>query len=279
MDSETIIKTLSNRLATQRYANNTIKSYCSYARFFLDHMKKYNNLDEIPISEIEGFINMKVLQDNISASYQRSLVGAIKKIYELVNSQKIDLNYLYPKRKTSQLPSFFSQDEVRKLLNVCENLKHKAILTTIYSCGLRLSELINLKITDIKSDSDLLFIRQSKGNKDRMVALPDKLLELLRKYYITYKPKIFLFEGAKGAQYSERSVQLILKNTMKKAGITSKGSVHTLRHSYATHLIKSGIDIRVVQELLGHSDIRTTMIYTHITDVDKKSTPSPLDFL
>lgn len=112
-----------------------------------------------------------------------------------------------------------------------------------------------------------------------MVALPDKLLTLLRSYYTEFKPKVFLFEGSKGVQYSERSVQLVLKKAMKKANITTKGTVHTLRHSYATHLIKSGIDIRVVQELLGHSDIRATMIYTHITDVDKKSTPSPLNFL
>lgn len=279
MDSETILKTLQNRLKLQRYANNTIKSYCGYAQVFLEQMEKYNRLDEIPISEIELFINTKVIQENISVSYQRSLVGAIKKVFELVENQKIELNYLYPKRKVNKLPTFFSQEEVRNLLNATENLKHKAILTIIYSCGLRLSELINLKIADIKSESDLLLIRQSKGNKDRIVALPDKLLLLLREYYKVYQPKDFLFEGAKGNQYSERSVQLILKNAMSKAGVLSKGSVHTLRHSYATHLIKSGIDVRVVQELLGHNDIRTTMIYTHITDIDKKSTPSPLDFL
>ena len=279
MDSETILKILQNRLKLQRYANNTIKSYCSYTQVFLEQMEKYNRLDEIPISEIELFINRKVIQENISASYQRSLVGAIKKVFELVENQKIELNYLYPKRKVNKLPTFFSQEEVRNLLNATENLKHKAILTTIYSCGLRLSELINLKITDIKSESDLLLIRQSKGNKDRIVALPDKLLELLREYYKVYQPKDFLFEGLKGMQYSDRSVQLILKNALNKSGVISKGSVHTLRHSYATHLIKSGIDVRVVQELLGHNDIRTTMIYTHITDIDKKSTPSPLDFL
>ena len=279
MDSETILKILQNRLKLQRYANNTIKSCCSYTQVFLEQMEKYNRLDEIPISEIELFINRKVIQENISASYQRSLVGAIKKVFELVENQKIELNYLYPKRKVNKLPTFFSQEEVRNLLNATENLKHKAILTIIYSCGLRLSELINLKIADIKSESNLLLIRQSKGNKDRIVALPDKLLLLLREYYKVYQPKDFLFEGAKGDQYSERSVQLILKNAMSKAGVLSKGSVHTLRHSYATHLIKSGIDVRVVQELLGHNDIRTTMIYTHITDIDKKSTPSPLDFL
>lgn len=279
MDSETILKTLHNRLQLQRYAANTIKAYCGYAQIFLEYMNQYRTLDEIPISEIEAFINAKVFQDNISASYQRSLVGAIKKVYELVNNQTIELSYLYPKRKSTQLPTFFSQEEVRKILNATTNLKHKAILTTIYSCGLRLSELINLKLTDVKSGSNLLFIQQSKGNKDRMVALPDKLLKLLRAYYTDFKPKIFLFEGLNDTQFSERSVQLILKKAMKKANITTKGSVHTLRHSYATHLIKSGVDVRVVQELLGHSDIRTTMIYTHITDVDKKSTPSPLDFL
>lgn len=279
MDSELILKTFHNRLQIQRYANNTINSYCGYAQIFLDYMSKYHSLNDIPIAEIEDFINEKVFQNNISTSYQRSLVGSIKKIYELVNNQQIELNYLYPKRKSTQLPTFFSQGEIRKILNASENLKHKAILTTIYSCGLRLSELINLKLTDIKSDNDFLLIQQSKGNKDRLVALPDKLLDILRNYYIEYKPKEFLFEGAKGGQYGERSVQLVLKKAMKKANITTKGSVHTLRHSYATHLIKSGIDIRVVQELLGHSDIRTTMIYTHITDIDKKTTPSPLDFL
>ncbi len=279
MDSETIIQTLSTRLATQRYANNTIKSYCGYAQIFLDYMMQYSNLNQIPISEIEAFINKKVLTDQISASYQRSLVGAIKKIYELVNNQKIELDYLYPKRNETKLPIFFSQEEIRKILNSCENVKHKAILTTIYSCGLRLSELINLKIYDVKSDTNLLLIRQSKGNKDRMVSLPDKLILLLREYYIEYKPKTYLFEGIGGKQYSERSVQLILKKAIKQVKIGTNGSVHTLRHSFATHLIKSGIDIRVVQELLGHNDIRTTMIYTHITDVDKKSTPSPLDFL
>jgi site-specific recombinase XerD len=242
-------------------------------------MEKYNRLDEIPISEIELFINTKVTQENISVSYQRSLVGAIKKVFELVENQKIELNYLYPKRKVNKLPTFFSQEEVRNLLNATENLKHKAILTIIYSCGLRLSELINLKIADIKSESNLLLIRQSKGNKDRIVALPDKLLLLLREYYKVYQPKDFLFEGAKGDQYSERSVQLILKNAMSKAGVLSKGSVHTLRHSFATHLLENGTDLRYIQNLLGHANSKTTEVYTHITTKGFEQIKSPLDKL
>lgn len=279
MDSEMILKIFRSRLKIQRYANNTIRSYCSYAQFFLESMNGYKNLNEIPIATIESFINTKVLKENISASYQRALVGTIKKMYELVLNEHIQLNYLYPKRKESKLPKFFSKEEVKKILDACHNIKHKAILTTIYSCGLRLSELINLKIEDVKSDNGLLLIKQSKGNKDRMVSLPDKLLALLRNYYIEFKPSIFLFEGLKGNQYSERSVQLILKQAIKKANIATNGSVHTLRHSYATHLLLSGIDVRIIQELLGHNDIKTTMIYTHITDIDKKNTPSPLDFL
>lgn len=240
MDSETILKTLHDRLQLQRYANNannTIKSYCGYAQLFLEYMNKYHTLNEIPLAEIEAFINEKVLKDNISASYQSSLVGAIKKVYELVNNQQIELNYLYPKRKSTQLPTFFSQEEVRKLLSATDNLKHKAILTTIYSCGLRLSELINLQLTDVKSDSDLLLIQQSKGNKDRLVALPDKLLILLREYYIAYKPKVFLFECANNTKYSERSVQLVLKKPMKKAN--EKSQYYNQRQcAYFTALIR-----------------------------------------
>ncbi|WP_398453263.1 tyrosine-type recombinase/integrase [Sphingobacterium thalpophilum] len=150
---------------------------------------------------------------------------------------------------------------------------------TIYSCGLRLSELLNLKIEDIRSSEKIIRINQSKGNKDRIVSLPDKLLDILRDYYLVYKPTNYLFEGEKGNGYSERSVQLVLKKSLANAKIKTEGTVHTLRHSYATHLIQSGIDARIVQELLGHENIKTTMIYTHITDIDKKHTPSPLDFL
>lgn len=194
-------------------------------------------------------------------------------------NKRINLDYLYPKRSFSKLPNFFSQDEIRKIFNATENLKHKAILMTIYSCGLRLSELLNLKIIDVHSSDNMIRINQSKGNKDRVVSLSDKQLMVLRDYYKQYKPTIYLFEGERGGQYSERSVQLILKKAITKARIKTVGSVHTLRHSYATHLIQAGVDIRVVQELLGHNNINTTMLYTHITDVDKKQTPSPIDFL
>jgi len=233
----------------------------------------------VPLSLIESFINEKVKHEQISVSYQKGLIGVIKKLYELLLDKKPKLAYLYPKRSVSQLPKFFSKKDIKLLLDNTENIKHKAILTIIYSCGLRLSELINLKINDIQSPDKIIRINQRKGNKDRIISLPDKLLDILREYYLIHKPTEYLFEGKKGDRYSERSVQLILKKSIAKAKIKTEGTVHTLRHSYATHLIQSGIDIRIVQELLGHENIKTTMIYTHITDIDKKKTPSPLDFL
>lgn len=279
MNSETILITFEKKLSTQRYASNTIKSYKDYVSLFLKHVDNYTSLKDVPLVDIESFINEKVEKEQISVSYQKGLVGAIKKMYELILGEKIQLNYLYPKRSFSKLPKFFSKEEVRQLLDSTDNLKHKAILMTIYSCGLRLSELLNLKIRDIRSSDKIIRINQSKGNKDRIVPLSDKLLETLREYYQVYKPADYLIEGAKGNRYSERSVQLVLKKALTKAKIKTEGTVHTLRHSYATHLIQSGIDIRIVQELLGHENIKTTMIYTHITDIDKGRTPSPLDFL
>ena len=279
MESEVILKTFQTKLNTQRYAKNTIKSYMDYASLFLKHLNEYPSLKDVPVRAIESFINEKVQKEQISVSYQKGLVGAIKKLYELTLNQKVQLDYLYPKRSFSKLPKFFSKEEIRQLIDSTNNIKHRAILMTIYSCGLRLSELLNLKIEVIRSSEKIIRINQSKGNKDRIVSLPDKLLDILRDYYLLYKPTNYLFEGEKGNRYSERSVQLVLKKSLANAKIKTEGTVHTLRHSYATHLIQSGIDVRIVQELLGHENIKTTMIYTHITDIDKKRTPSPLDFL
>lgn len=240
MNSEIILETFEKRLLMQRYAGNTIRSYKDYASIFLKHVSKYPSLEEIPLSDIEAFINEKVQNGKISVSYQKGLVGAIKKMYELILDKKIQLDYLYPKRSFSKLPKFFSKEEVRNILDNTQNLKHKAILMTIYSCGLRLSELLNLKIKDIKSSDGIIRIHQSKGNKDRIVSLPDKLLATLRHYYQAFKPKEYLFEGEKGGKYSERSVQLILKKSIDQ----SKCSVGRLCTYIATFLCHTFNPIR-----------------------------------
>src|SRR5690606_17729279 len=183
MDNAALILMMTERMALQRYSPNTIKAYKQHVQVFLQAMSEYDNLKEIPVSEIEGFINRMVTDNKISVSYQRSLVGAIKKLYELTQDEKIKLDYLFPKRNSSGLPKHFSKDEIKRMLDATENLKHKAMLMTIYSCGLSLNELLNTKINDIQFADKLLQINQSKGTKDRVVSLPDKLLENLQEYY------------------------------------------------------------------------------------------------
>ncbi|MCW3161716.1 tyrosine-type recombinase/integrase [Chryseobacterium oryctis] len=222
---------------------------------------------------------MVVDKKKVGQSYQKAMIASLTKFYKEVFQRNINLKHLYPTRKEYKLPRFLTKQEVKKLLESIENLKHKAILTTIYSCGLRLSEVLELKLSDIKTEGKIILIRQSKGNKDRVVALSPRLLDLLRDYYIMYQPQNYLFEGKFNEKYSERSVQQVLKDSLIKANITSPATVHTLRHSYATHLLENGTDIRIIKELLGHNNIKTTEIYTHITDISKSNIKSPLDFL
>jgi site-specific recombinase XerD len=165
------------------------------------------------------------------------------------------------------------------MIDLTTNQKHKCIIKLLYGCGLRLSELLNLKITDIDSGNMVVHIQNSKGNKDRVVMLSNQLLQDLREYFLVYKPKEYLIEGQGGGIYSEKSVQNVVKDAAKRAGIKKQVTPHVLRHSFATHLLENGTDIRYIQQLLGHSSIKTTEIYTHITDISKSKIKSPLDYL
>ncbi len=265
-------------LRMQRYADRSIKTYTSHLTYFLKVSSKHKP-EDITQKQLEDFIIWLVEKKKIGQSYQKAMIAAITKFYKEIFQRQINLKHLYPKRKEHQLPKFLTKEEVKKILDITENIKHKAILTTIYSCGLRLSEVLELKISDIKTRENVLLVRRAKGKKDRVVMLSPLLLELLRTYYKTYKPQNYLFEGQDGERYSERSVQQILKNAINKASIISPASVHTLRHSYATHLLENGTDIRIIKELLGHNNIKTTEIYTHITDVSRAKIKSPLDLL
>ena len=169
-----------------------------------------------------------------------------------------------PKR-AKLLPNVLSKEEIKLILNAHSNIKHKMMLSLIYSCGLRCGELLALQPVHIDSKRNLVLLKNAKGKKDRIAPLSPKILKMLREYYKDYKPAVWLFEGQiKGEQYSEKSLQSVLKQALQKTGITKPVSLHWLRHSYATHLLESGTDLRYIQELLGHSDISTTQIYTHI---------------
>lgn len=272
------IEQFTKLLEIKRYSYKTIRTYRNAINVFLSAFPCFNP-DSISQKEIEEFINEKVTHENISQSYQKILVGAIKFFLNDMLRKNFKLDYLMPSRHEHRLPSYLTKEEISLIINSIDNLKHKAIISAIYGAGLRLSELLQLKISDIDSNRMLIRVSQSKGKRDRFVMLSGKLLNLLREYYKVYQPKKYLFEGQKGGQYSPRSVQAIFKKALKKTNITKKASVHTLRHSFATHLLESGTDIRVIQQLLGHNSIKTTQIYTQVSSSKIANIKSPLDLL
>lgn len=264
-------------LETRRYSFNTAKVYTS---LFADFIKYYKDKPLIDINEldIKHYIHVIVKQGK-SVSLQNQIINAIKFYYEQVLDMPQRFYEIDRPKKAQKLPGVLSEEEIASILSVTTNLKHKSILVTIYSCGLRLSELLNLKITDIQSDRHLLLVRDAKGNKDRNTILSDTTLQLLRKYYLAYKPKEYLFEGPGGGPYSGKSVQNILQRSLTLAKICRHASPHTLRHSFATHLLENGTDLRYIQTLLGHSSPKTTEIYAQVSTRRLKDIKSPIDKL
>lgn len=265
------------KLEVLRYSPSTIKSYISALSLFFNDAKGVN-IEEVDEHIVEQYIIKALQEKNISQSYQKHALGSIKLFYNVVFEKKLSLSHLYPKRVQHSLPKFLVKEDIVKMINCTENIKHKSIISLLYGCGLRVNEIINLKIIDIDSRSNTIAIVQSKGKKDRYVMLPESVLPLLRDYFVQYRPKIYLFEGADNDKYSARSIQHVVKQAAFLAKINKVVTPHVLRHSFATHLIENGTDIRYVQELLGHNNLMTTQIYTHVTDLTKRNIKSPLDF-
>jgi integrase/recombinase XerD len=268
-----------NYLKSQRYSPNTIKTYTdALGVFFQYHSNK--DLEQLGIAEIIEFNTGYILRKHLSASYQNQVINAIKLFYRNRFNRVMNLDNIQRPRREKRLPNVLSKQEIKAILEAPTNLKHRAMLSLIYACGLRRSELLNLTLKDVLSDRNLLFIRQSKGKKDRVVPISNKIIDMLREYFKAYRPKIWLFEGQyTGEQYSERSLQLVLKQALQKAGNKKPVSLHWLRHSYATHLLESGTDLRYIQELLGHSSSKTTEIYTHVSTKNLQQIRSPFDDL
>lgn len=261
-----------------RYSEATIKSYGAAFEEFINHFP-LDAIDEIDEKKIIEFCRYLVLDRKVSASTQNTAINAIKFYYEKVLGGKRRFYALQRPQRDKALPVVLSSDEVQRILNTVQNVKHKMILSLIYASGLRISEAIRLKIKDIDSHRMQIRIEQSKGKKDRYTLLSPKALELLRKYYVQYKPIDYLFEGQDTPMYSTRSIQQILKVACQKAGIKKNVTVHTLRHSFATHLLENGTDLRYIQLLLGHESSKTTEIYTHLTTKGFDQIKSPLDTL
>ena len=262
-----------------RYSERTL---ISYRLMFEEFINYYHTVDMNCINEsmITTFLRYLVMERKVSTSYQNQSINAIKFYYEHVLGGQRKVYCVERPRVEKTLPEVLSEQEIGNLLNGVENLKHKAILMTTYAAGLRLSEILNLRIKDIDSGRMQIRIEQGKGKKDRYSILSVKLLEVLRLYFAQYKPQQWLFEGiAIGEKYSASSVQSILRDAVKKTGIQKKVTVHTLRHSFATHLLENGTDLRYIQCLLGHANSKTTEIYTHITTKGFDQIKSPLDKL
>jgi len=274
---ENILLEFDKLLTIQKYASSTRRSYLNCLQKFLSNYQK--DFSEIAVSDVHSFIERMVLGEGISEAYQRQFLGSIGLFMKLKYKTLLDVKHLYPKRHMSNLPKHLSKEQVKRLIGTVRNQKHMCMIKLLYGCGLRLSELLHLTLNDVDSDRMILHIRQSKGRKDRVVVFPESLLLELREYFVEHQPKMYLFEGQKGGKYSSKSVQSIVKKAAKLAGLDSWVTPHTLRHSFATHLVENGVDIRYVQKLLGHNSLKTTEIYTHIADISKSSIRSPLDSL
>ncbi|MBU1064742.1 site-specific integrase [bacterium] len=276
-----------NRLIQKRYSSNTQNIYFNYFRdFYLNFQNR--NLKEVKTEEINAYILELIKTKNISSSRQNQRINASKFYYEKILCRKKEYYNIQRSRKEKKLPIVLSESEVALIFKQISNLKHKCIIFLIYSTGLRVSEATEIKVADIDSERMQIFIRNAKGSKDRYVLLSEKVLQLLRKYYKIYEPEVWLFEGIGKKKYSTSSIQKIFKRALFKSGINKQATVHTLRHSFATHLLESGTDLRYIQEIPGHKSSRTpiqsffltgqaTEIYTHITSTAFRKIKSPID--
>lgn len=273
------IELFKNYLLSIRYSKNTIKTYSEALKSFLTFFKD-KKASEINNQDIVIYNNEFILKNNLSTSYQNQIVNAIKLYFRSVQDKKIEIDKIHRPKREKNLPNVLSKEEVKLILEAHSNIKHKTMLSLIYSCGLRCGELLALKPVHIDSKRNIVLLKNAKGKKDRIVPLSPKILEMLREYYKLFKPKTYLFEGQfAGQPYDARSLQLVLKQALQKSGITKPATLHWLRHSYATHLLENGTDLRFIQELLGHSSSKTTEIYTHVSTKNIQQIKSPFDDL
>ena len=263
----------------RRYSPSTIKTYCAVLEVFIRFIKP-KPIAEATNEDAVRFTNDYILANRFSSAYQNQTINAIKLFFRQILKIEMLVEQIERPRKEQRLPNVLSKEEVKAILQAPANLKHRAMLSLIYACGLRRSELLNLKPADVDSKRGLLIVRNAKGRKDRVAPLSEKTINLLREYYISYKPKIWLFEGQKpGVKYSPESLARVLKDSCRKAEIKKPVTLHWLRHSYATHLLESGTDLRYIQEILGHNSSKTTEIYTHVTFRNIQNIKSPFDEL
>lgn len=260
------------------YSTVTIKRHINNVSNFA---KFYNKSPELlREKEIRDYLHYCIMEKKLSEGSVNSINSSLKFFYTKTLNRYWNMDKIVRIKEPKRLPAVLSPEEVKSIFDVTENLKHKVILMTVYSAGLRVSEVCNLKITDIDSKNMQILIREGKGKKDRYSLLSKANLEILREYWRRYHPTEYLFSGnGRTDSISPRSVQKMLEKSIKKTKINKPVTVHTLRHSFATHLLDAGTDICYIQRLLGHSRITTTTIYLHLRRMDLLNIKSPLDTL
>jgi len=271
------IATFTDWLKSKRYSDNTVKVYTDCMRVFL---RFFNDRDaqELTDSDVIRFNNDYILANKLSASYQNQAVNAIKLFYSAMEHKRMDVQLVHRPKTEKLLPNVLSKEEVQQLLKALRNKKHVAMLALIYACGLRRGEVLKLLPSDVDAKRKILIIRQAKGRKDRIAPLPDMIIDMLRAYYKVSRPVKWLFEGQQpGEPYSERSIELVFKKALRQSGVKRPATLHWLRHSYATHLLEGGTDLRYIQELLGHKSSKTTEIYTHVSARNLQAIRSPIE--
>lgn len=278
MEDKSQLEKFEQILKLQGYSPNTINSYMSALKMFKlrNNVKYWNTLTDKDIQD--NCFKLFTIKE-MAYSTQKQQLGALILFYKLMFNRMVPLHILRPTRKSFYIPVVLAKTEVNKILSKTTNLKHKAILTTIYALGLRSSELLNLKISHLDGERNVITLYSAKGKKDRQVMFPSKLKELLRIYYRQYAPKEYMFEGRSKGKYTVSSLQNVVKQAVSRANVRKKVTAHTFRHSFATHLLENGTDIRVIQKLLGHKSIKTTMIYTHVSAVEIGKVESPIESL
>jgi site-specific recombinase XerD len=276
---QTTLDRYASVMLLQKYGWSTIRSYVGKFAKFMSNFEKHN-LDDLSASDANKFLT-EISKRNVSESLLNVYLSAIKFYYEKVAYRSdFNLERLKRPKKGRYLPVILSEQEVDRLLRSLKNLKHIALVYLIYSGGMRLGEVLSIRLKDIMWDRNQVLVKGGKGNKDRMTLLSQTLKQVLQNYFDEYQPKYWLFEGQdRTGPYSASSVQKIIRSAAQNAGIQRKVTPHTLRHCFATHLLDRGTDVRFIQELLGHKNIQTTLIYTHVTTRSLENIVSPLDRL
>jgi len=262
-------------MQTRNYSHRSIDTYIH----MLNALEEYHDtsIDEISKDQVKDFLQYSIATKGLSVSYINQVISAVKILQKDVLGKEWESIRIKRPRRIKKLPVVLSKEEVKSMIETTRNLKHRTIFAVIYSAGLRISELISLRPSDIDSDRKQIRVL-GKGNKYRYTLLSDNTLNMLRMYWRAYRPVRYLFEGQRqGQPISRETIQVVFKQACKKTGINKQATVHSLRHSFATHLLESGVNLKIIQSLLGHSSLRTTSIYLHVTRFDPASIRSPFD--